>query len=87
MRNRLILAAVAAVLVAAPVSALALQSGDPIATAVASDQRPAADRERDAARKPAGVLANADDTRTASVFDPSIRARTGQFMLRFRKPE
>lgn len=57
MRSRLILAAVAAVLVAAPMSASALQSDDPIAAAVASDQRPAADRERDAARKPAEVLA------------------------------
>ena len=33
------------------------------------------------------LLANADDPRTASVFDPSIRGRTSQFMLRFRKPE
>ena len=32
------------------------------------------------------VLANPDDPRTASVFDPSIRGRTSQFMLRFRKP-
>ena len=33
------------------------------------------------------LLSNADDPRTASVFDPSIRGRTSQFMLRFRKPE
>jgi predicted methyltransferase len=32
------------------------------------------------------LLANADDPLTASVFDPSIRGRTSQFMLRFRKP-
>lgn len=32
------------------------------------------------------VLANADDPRTASVFDGTIRGRTSQFMLRFRKP-
>ncbi len=32
------------------------------------------------------ILANAADPRTASVFDPSIRGRTSQFMLRFRKP-
>ena len=32
------------------------------------------------------LLADADDPRTASVFDPSIRGRTSQFMLRFRKP-
>ncbi|MDP2765041.1 MAG: methyltransferase, partial [Brevundimonas sp.] len=33
-----------------------------------------------------GVLANPDDPLTASVFDGSIRGRTSQFMLRFRKP-
>ena len=27
-----------------------------------------------------------DDPRTANVFDPSIRGRTDQFALRFRKP-
>ena len=27
-----------------------------------------------------------DDPRTANVFDPSIRGKTSQFMLRFRKP-
>jgi len=32
------------------------------------------------------LLASADDPRTASVFDPSIRGKTSQFMLRFRKP-
>jgi predicted methyltransferase len=31
-------------------------------------------------------LANPEDPLTASVFDPSIRGRTSQFMLRFRKP-
>lgn len=56
MRNRLILAAVAAVLVAAPMSAMALQSNDLIAAAVANEARPAEDRERDALRKPAETL-------------------------------
>ena len=56
MRHRLILAAVAAALVAAPLSAVALQSADPIAAAVANDARPAEDRERDALRKPAETL-------------------------------
>ena len=32
------------------------------------------------------ILANAEDPRTASVFDAAIRGRTSQFMLRFRKP-
>ena len=32
------------------------------------------------------VLAAPADPRTASVFDPSIRGKTSQFMLRFRKP-
>jgi predicted methyltransferase len=32
------------------------------------------------------ILANAADPRTANVFDGSIRGRTSQFMLRFRKP-
>ena len=32
------------------------------------------------------LLARPDDPRTANVFDPSIRGRTSQFMLRFRKP-
>lgn len=33
------------------------------------------------------VVRNPDDTRTTSVFDPSIRGRTDQFVMRFRKPE
>lgn len=32
------------------------------------------------------ILANPEDPRTASVFDPSIRGHTSQFMLRFKKP-
>jgi len=32
------------------------------------------------------VLANPDDPATAGVFDPAVRGRTDQFMLRFRKP-
>ncbi len=32
------------------------------------------------------ILANPDDSLTANVFDGSIRGRTSQFMLRFRKP-
>ena len=32
------------------------------------------------------LLADAADPRTANVFDPSIRGKTSQFMLRFRKP-
>lgn len=32
------------------------------------------------------ILANPADPLTASVFDPSIRGHTSQFMLRFRKP-
>ncbi|HST90662.1 MAG TPA: methyltransferase [Brevundimonas sp.] len=32
------------------------------------------------------ILARADDPLTVSVFDPSIRGNTSQFMLRFRKP-
>lgn len=32
------------------------------------------------------LLANPDDPLTASVFDPAIRGRTSQFILRFRKP-
>ncbi|MFN0023695.1 MAG: class I SAM-dependent methyltransferase, partial [Parvularculaceae bacterium] len=31
-------------------------------------------------------LANPDDPRTVTVFDPAIRGRTDQFALRFRKP-
>ncbi|GAA0869950.1 class I SAM-dependent methyltransferase [Brevundimonas basaltis] len=33
------------------------------------------------------ALWNDDDPRTANVFDESIRGRTSQFMIRFRKPE
>ena len=33
------------------------------------------------------VLRNPADTRTTNVFDPAIRGRTDQFVLRFRKPE
>jgi predicted methyltransferase len=33
------------------------------------------------------VLANAGDSRTAMVFDPSIRGKTDQFILKFRKPK
>jgi predicted methyltransferase len=32
------------------------------------------------------VLANAGDPRTAKVFDPAIRGKTDQFILKFRKP-
>jgi predicted methyltransferase len=35
----------------------------------------------------AEFLHNAADTRTTSVFDPSIRGHTDQFVMRFRKPE
>ncbi|NWP00981.1 methyltransferase, partial [Escherichia coli] len=38
------------------------------------------DGESDALRNPA-------DPHSANVFDPSIRGRTDQFILRFRKPE
>src|SRR5271168_411039 len=33
------------------------------------------------------ILANAADSRTAMVFDPSIRGKTDQFILKFRKPK
>jgi predicted methyltransferase len=33
------------------------------------------------------VLANPGDPRTAKVFDPSIRGKTDQFILKFRKPK
>jgi predicted methyltransferase len=33
------------------------------------------------------VLRNPSDPRTASVFDPSIRGRSDQFVLKFRKPK
>jgi predicted methyltransferase len=32
------------------------------------------------------LLANPADPRTKSVFDDSIRGKTDQFMLKFRKP-
>lgn len=32
------------------------------------------------------ALANPEDSRAVSVFDPAVRGRTDQFMLRFRKP-
>lgn len=32
------------------------------------------------------ILANPADPRTAKVFDPSVRGRTDQFVMRFRKP-
>lgn len=32
------------------------------------------------------ILANTADTRTAKVFDPAIRGKTDQFILKFRKP-
>jgi len=35
----------------------------------------------------ASFLRNPQDTRTISVFDPAIRGRTDQFVMRFRKPE
>jgi predicted methyltransferase len=33
------------------------------------------------------ILANSADTRTAKVFDPAIRGKTDQFILKFRKPK
>jgi predicted methyltransferase len=33
------------------------------------------------------ILANPADSRTAMVFDPSIRGKTDQFILKFRKPK
>jgi predicted methyltransferase len=33
------------------------------------------------------ILANAADSRAAGVFDPSIRGKTDQFILKFRKPK
>jgi len=33
------------------------------------------------------ILRNAADPRTAKVFDPSIRHKTDQFILIFRKPK
>ena len=34
----------------------------------------------------ADFYARPEDPRTANVFDPSIRGKTDQFALRFRKP-
>jgi predicted methyltransferase len=33
------------------------------------------------------ILANKSDTRTGKVFDPAIRGKTDQFILKFRKPK
>ena len=33
------------------------------------------------------ILANSADARTAKVFDPAIRGKTDQFILKFRKPK
>jgi len=33
------------------------------------------------------LLANPGDPRTANVFDPSVRGKTDQFILKFRKPK
>jgi predicted methyltransferase len=33
------------------------------------------------------ILANSADSRTVGVFDPSIRGKTDQFILKFRKPK
>ena len=33
------------------------------------------------------ILTNPADPRTAKVFDPTIRGRTDQFILKFRKPK
>jgi predicted methyltransferase len=33
------------------------------------------------------MLANAEDSREISPFDPSIRRQTDRFVLRFRKPD
>jgi predicted methyltransferase len=33
------------------------------------------------------ILKNSADTRTAKVFDPSVRGKTDQFILKFRKPK
>ncbi len=33
------------------------------------------------------ILANPADPRSANVFDPSIRGKTDQFILKFRKPK
>jgi predicted methyltransferase len=33
------------------------------------------------------ILANPADLRTAKVFDPTIRGKTDQFILKFKKPK
>ena len=33
------------------------------------------------------ILTNTADPKTAGVFDPSIRGKTDQFILKFRKPK
>jgi predicted methyltransferase len=33
------------------------------------------------------ILKNASDDRTAKVFDPAVRGKTDQFILKFRKPK
>jgi predicted methyltransferase len=33
------------------------------------------------------ILKNPADGRTAKVFDPSVRGKTDQFILKFRKPK
>jgi predicted methyltransferase len=33
------------------------------------------------------ILANSSDPRTAKVFDPTVRGKTDQFILKFRKPK
>ena len=48
------------------------------AAAVADSARPDSDTTRDGDRKP---------EQTAKVFDPTIRGRTDQFSLKFRKPK
>jgi predicted methyltransferase len=35
---------------------------------------------------PSGLLKNADDPHTAPVFDPEVRGKTDQFILKFHKP-
>ena len=68
-----------------------------ISAAVADSARPAEDRQRDAARKPAEtldnvtvslqrILRNSADKHTAKIFDPEIRGHTHQFLLKFKKP-
>jgi len=67
--------------------------GAPVATTQAGNHRideAAVRREIEAAGfvfdASSDVLRNPEDTRTQNVFDPAIRGRTDQFVLRFRKP-